>query len=116
MGGGVARQVVLKPPFGIHHHRAQLPEAENAAAAADAGAVRAVHVSSLAVLGTKHHRGSDESAPYVHGDPYTDTKIESERVARELGTRGPIEVKGIGRLETWLLKEERVAEGPSVSA
>ena len=30
--------------------------------------------------------------------------------------RGPIEVKGIGRLETWLLKEERVAEGPSVSA
>lgn len=30
--------------------------------------------------------------------------------------RGSIEVKGIGRLETWLLKEERVAEGPSVSA
>jgi adenylate cyclase len=29
--------------------------------------------------------------------------------------RGPIEVKGIGRLETWLLKAERAAEGPGVS-
>jgi class 3 adenylate cyclase len=32
--------------------------------------------------------------------------------------RGPIEVKGIGRLETWLLKQERVAAptGASIPA
>jgi nucleoside-diphosphate-sugar epimerase len=60
-------------------------------AAGEAGAVRAVHVSSLAVLGTKHHFGTDESAPYAPNDPYTDTKIESERVARELGASGLIE-------------------------
>ena len=36
--------------------------------------------SSLAVLGTCHHRGTDESAPYAYGDPYTDTKIDSERL------------------------------------
>jgi nucleoside-diphosphate-sugar epimerase len=61
-------------------------------AAAGAGAIRAVHVSSLAVLGTKDHHGTDESAPYVRGDTYTDTKIESEWVARELGAGGLIEV------------------------
>jgi class 3 adenylate cyclase len=55
-----------------------------------------------------------------HGLP---GKIQvSDAVRKTLGDsfvfepRGPIEVKGIGRLETWLLKEERVAEGPSVSA
>ena len=56
----------------------------------------------------------------LHGLP---GKIQvSDAVRKTLGDsfvfepRGPIEVKGIGRLETWLLKEERVAEGPSVSA
>jgi adenylate cyclase len=55
-----------------------------------------------------------------HGLP---GKIQvSDAVRKTLGDsfvfepHGPIEVKGIGRLETWLLKEERVAEGPSVSA
>lgn len=55
-----------------------------------------------------------------HGLP---GKIQvSDAVRKTLGDsfvfepRGPIEVKGIGRLETWLLKEERVADGPSVSA
>ena len=61
-------------------------------AAAEAGAVRAVHVSSLSVLGTKHHYGTDESGPYVYGDVYTDTKIGSEQIARELGAGGQIEV------------------------
>jgi nucleoside-diphosphate-sugar epimerase len=62
------------------------------AAAVDAGVTRAVHVSSLSVLGTKHHNGTDESGPYVYGDAYTDTKIDSERVAREFGARGTIAV------------------------
>jgi nucleoside-diphosphate-sugar epimerase len=61
-------------------------------AAIEAGAVRAVHVSSLSVLGTKHHYGTDESGPCVRGDVYTDTKIASEQVARELGAGGGIEV------------------------
>ena len=61
-------------------------------AAVAAGVTRAVHVSSLSVLGTKHHHGTDESAPYVYGDPYTDTKIDSERVALEFAAEGRIEV------------------------
>ncbi len=61
-------------------------------AAVDAGVTRAVHVSSLSVLGTKHHHGTDESGPYVYGDPYTDTKIDSERVALEFAAGGRIEV------------------------
>lgn len=62
------------------------------AAAAEAGATRAVHLSSLSVLGTKHHHGTDESGPYMYGDPYTDTKIDSEKAAREVGARGGLEV------------------------
>ena len=62
------------------------------AAAADAGVTRAVHVSSLSVLGTKHHHGTDETGPYVYADVYTDTKIESERVALALAEEGRIEV------------------------
>jgi nucleoside-diphosphate-sugar epimerase len=61
-------------------------------AAVEAGVTRLVHLSSLSVLGSKHHYGTDESAPYVYGDPYTDTKIDSERVAREFGAAGRIEV------------------------
>ena len=62
------------------------------AAAVEAGVTRAVHVSSLSVLGTKHHHGTDESGPYVYGDAYTDTKIDSEQVAREFAAGGRIEV------------------------
>ena len=62
------------------------------AAAAEAGVARAVHVSSLSVLGTKHHFDTDESSPYVYGDVYTDTKIDSERVALEFAAAGSIEV------------------------
>ncbi|HEX4930779.1 MAG TPA: NAD-dependent epimerase/dehydratase family protein [Gaiellaceae bacterium] len=62
------------------------------AAAVAAGVTRVVHVSSLSVLGTKHHHGTDESGAYVYGDPYTDTKIDSEQVALEFGAGGGIEV------------------------
>ena len=62
------------------------------AAAADAGVTRVVHVSSLSVLGTKHHHGTDESGPYAYADVYTDTKIESERVARAVAAEGRVEV------------------------
>ena len=60
-------------------------------AAERAGVRRVVHLSSLSVLGTRHHHGSDERGPYVYGDPYTDTKIDSERVAREFSARGRLE-------------------------
>jgi nucleoside-diphosphate-sugar epimerase len=60
-------------------------------AARDAGVRRVVHLSSLAVYGNRHHRGTDESAPYCHGDPYTDAKIESERALFEFVARGEIE-------------------------
>ena len=62
------------------------------AAAADAGVTRAVHVSSLSVLGTKHHHGTDEAGPYVYADAYTDSKIDGERVALELAEEGRLEV------------------------
>jgi len=60
--------------------------------AADAGATRGVHVSSLSVLGTIHHHGTDESGPYVYGDPYTDTKIESEKAALAIAERTNLEL------------------------
>ena len=62
------------------------------AAAVDAGVTRAVHVSSLSVLGTKHHHDTDEAGPYSYGDAYTDTKIDSEQVALEFAVGGGIEV------------------------
>jgi 2-alkyl-3-oxoalkanoate reductase len=62
------------------------------AAAADAGVTRFVHVSSLSVLGTQHHHGTDETGPYVYADAYTDSKIESERVALEFAKEARIEV------------------------
>ena len=51
-----------------------------------------MHVSSLSVLGPKHHFDTDESSPYVYGDVYTDTKIDSELVALEFAAAGSIEV------------------------
>jgi nucleoside-diphosphate-sugar epimerase len=61
-------------------------------AAKDGGVRRVVHLSSLSVLGTKHHQGTDESAPYGYGDPYTDTKVDSEKLARSFGNGGGLEV------------------------
>jgi nucleoside-diphosphate-sugar epimerase len=60
-------------------------------AARDAGVRRVVHLSSLAVYGNRHHRGTDETSPYCHGDPYTDAKIDSERAMFEFVSRGEIE-------------------------
>ena len=60
--------------------------------AADAGAERGIHVSSMSVLGTIHHHGTDESAPYVYGDPYTDTKIDSEQAARDVAAGKGLEL------------------------
>jgi nucleoside-diphosphate-sugar epimerase len=63
-------------------------------ACAGAGVSRLVYISSLAVLGTKHHHGTDESAPYAKtGDAYSDAKIETERL-----------VRGDGRVETVVLR------------
>jgi len=61
-------------------------------AAAAAGVTRVVHVSSMSVLGTKHHHGTDETAPYMRGDPYTDTKIDSEKAALGANEAGKLEV------------------------
>jgi nucleoside-diphosphate-sugar epimerase len=60
--------------------------------ACDAGGVgRLVYISSLAVLGTKHHHGTDESAPYAKtGDAYSDAKIESERLVRAFADEGRV--------------------------
>ena len=60
-------------------------------AAARAGVGRAIHFSSLSVYGTKHHRGTAEDAPHAYGDPYTDTKIDGEAVARGFTERGELE-------------------------
>lgn len=61
-------------------------------ACAVAGVGRLVYISSLAVLGTKHHHGTDESAPYLEtGDAYSDAKIESERLVRAFADDGRVE-------------------------
>lgn len=49
-----------------------------------AGVKRFVHVSSLAVLGMKHHYNTPPEAPYsLTGDIYSDTKIESEKIVMD---------------------------------
>ena len=51
-------------------------------ASRDAGVKRFIHVSSLAVLGMRHHHNTPHDAPYsMTGDTYADTKIESEKEA-----------------------------------
>jgi 2-alkyl-3-oxoalkanoate reductase len=60
-------------------------------AAEAAGVRRVVHISSLAVYGNRHHRGTDETAPYRYGDTYTDAKIDSERVVLEHAGRSGME-------------------------
>ncbi len=60
-------------------------------ASAAAGVSRLIYLSSLAVLGSMHHRGTDESAPYREtGDAYSDSKIESERLVRGFAERGDV--------------------------
>jgi nucleoside-diphosphate-sugar epimerase len=61
-------------------------------ACARANVGRLLYLSSLAVLGTKHHHGTDESAPFEEtGDAYSDSKIDSERLAQEFAARGDVE-------------------------
>lgn len=53
-------------------------------ASIDAGVKRFIHVSSLAVLGMKDHHNTPADAPYqLTGDIYSDTKIESEKLAMD---------------------------------
>jgi nucleoside-diphosphate-sugar epimerase len=61
-------------------------------ACAAAGTKRFIYLSSLAVLGARHHRGTDESATYERArDAYTNTKIEAEQLVRDWGAKGPLE-------------------------
>jgi nucleoside-diphosphate-sugar epimerase len=48
---------------------------------------RLIHLSSLGVYAARHHHGTDESEPLPdrHVDGYTQTKVESERLALEYG-------------------------------
>ncbi|MBU4376714.1 MAG: NAD-dependent epimerase/dehydratase family protein [Candidatus Omnitrophica bacterium] len=53
-----------------------------------AGVKRFVHVSSLAVLGMRHHYSTPPEAPYtMTGDIYSDTKIESEKIVMDYHRR-----------------------------
>jgi nucleoside-diphosphate-sugar epimerase len=61
-------------------------------ASARSGVRRLLYLSSLAVLGTRHHQGTDETAPYSYtGDAYSDSKIDSEKVVRGFAERGEVE-------------------------
>ena len=61
-------------------------------AAAAAGARRVVHCSTVGVHGDVEHPPANEDAPLRPGDVYQRTKLEGERIAREAGARGRIEV------------------------
>ncbi len=53
-------------------------------ASLEAGVKRFVHISSLAVLGMKHHHSTPVDAPYrMTGDVYSDSKIESEKMVMD---------------------------------
>jgi 2-alkyl-3-oxoalkanoate reductase len=61
-------------------------------ACAGARVRRFVYISSLAVLGARHHHGTEESAPYERAhDAYTNTKIEAEQLVRDFSGRGELE-------------------------
>jgi nucleoside-diphosphate-sugar epimerase len=63
------------------------------AASAAAGVGKVIHLSSLAVFGTRHHRGTDESAPHRYsGDLYSDSKVDSERVVQGFIDRRELDV------------------------
>src|SRR3954447_13767238 len=57
-------------------------------AALEAGARRAVLISSTAVYGVPKHHPIDERSPLVGVGHYGESKIEAEEVAREAGRRG----------------------------
>jgi len=51
-------------------------------AAAEAGVIRFIHLSSIGVYGVSPKEGTQETDPHQpSGDPYCDSKIEAERVA-----------------------------------
>ena len=53
---------------------------------------RLLYLSSLSVLGAKHHDGTDESATYAPtGEAYSDAKIDSERLVHGFAERGDVE-------------------------
>ena len=58
------------------------------AAAAEAGVGRVVLISSTAVYGVPKHHPIAEDAPLVGVGHYGESKIEAERVARDVGRRG----------------------------
>jgi nucleoside-diphosphate-sugar epimerase len=66
------------------------------AAAASAGVRRVVHCSTVGVHGDVEHPPANEDAPLSPGDIYQRTKVEGERIARDVAARTGIEVT-IGR-------------------
>ena len=56
-------------------------------AAAEAGARRFVHCSTVGVHGDIEHPPASEDAPLGPGDIYQETKLEGERIAREAAQR-----------------------------
>ena len=56
-------------------------------AAADAGATRVVHCSTVGVHGDIEHPPANEDAPLRPGDVYQDTKVEGEQIARDAAHR-----------------------------
>jgi len=64
-----------------------------ARAAREAGVRRFVHISSVMVYGFRYPPGVTEDGPLAgEGNPYCETKIESERVARAFREPGNLDV------------------------
>jgi dihydroflavonol-4-reductase len=61
-------------------------------AAADAGARRVVHCSTVGVHGDIEHPPANEDAPLRPGDIYQVTKVEGEQIAREAAQRTGVPV------------------------
>jgi dihydroflavonol-4-reductase len=61
-------------------------------AASRGGARRVVHCSTGGVHGHVARPPANEDAPFAPGDIYQDTKLEAERLARDYGSRHPLEV------------------------
>jgi nucleoside-diphosphate-sugar epimerase len=61
-------------------------------ACASAGVGRVVHCSTVGVHGDIAHPPANEDAPIRPGDPYQETKVEGERLARMAATRTGVSV------------------------
>ena len=61
-------------------------------AAAQGGATRVVHCSTVGVHGDVEHPPANEDAPLKPGDVYQETKLEGERLAREAASKTGIEL------------------------